>query len=226
MQALKELRNTISINLPLSKTDRKVLKTLIKIKSANAYATWKASGLKHYPTVLRSLKKLEANGCVEVSKVKGMRGEKQYVPTLPSILIFLALEENLPRIREIITNNSLKFRELVKANVANGDYWTVKIVAEVFWDLRAKRKARKSFDEILEEEMHDDIDGYFMNIQTESGEYTIEIVERARAVEWVREIAVKVLERQIDWWEKQVKALKKTKEMITKNLIGNFGNKS
>jgi len=215
MQRLKELRNTISTNLPLSEIDSKVWKTLIEINGGNAYATWKASHLKHYPTVLRSLKKLEAYGCVEVSKVKGMRGEKQYKPTLLSILISLALEENLPKIREIIINNSSKFRELSKANVANTDDWAVKIVNDMFWDMRAKRKVSKSFDEILEEKMREDIDGWFLNIQHDQGDGIDEIVERARAVEWVKKIAVEVIEIQVDWWEKQIEELKKTKEKIT-----------
>jgi predicted transcriptional regulator len=218
MQKIKGLRNTISTNLPLSEIDSKVLKTLIKIKGGNAYTTWKASGLKHYPTVLRSLKKLEANGCIEVSKVKGMRGEKQYVPTLPSILISLALEENLPKIREIITNNSSKFRELSKANVANIDDWAVEIVEGVFWGIKAKRKTKKSFDEILEEKIYDYIDGFFINILTERRDAINEIIESARAVEWMRQIAFKVIEALIDWSEKEIEALKKTKEMMTDNF--------
>lgn len=216
MQPIKELGNTISTNLPLSEIDRRVLKTLIEIKSGNAYVIWKASHLKHYPTVLRSLKKLDANGCVEVSKVKGTRGEKQYGSTLPGILISLALEENLPKIREIIANNSSKFRELLNANVANVDGWAVKIVESIFWKIRKKREAKESIDEILEEIMYDNIDGWFINIQTEPRDAINEIIERARAVEWIRQIAVAIMERQIDWWEKQVEALKKTKAMITR----------
>jgi DNA-binding PadR family transcriptional regulator len=58
----------------------------MKILVGNAYVVWKASGLKHYPTVLKALKKLEKAQFVEVS-TKGRRGEKQFVPTMIGVMI-------------------------------------------------------------------------------------------------------------------------------------------
>lgn len=61
-----------------NKTEAKVLGTLTRIERGNAYQIWKYSGLKHYPTVLRTLKKLEKKRLIRVLDVRSARGEKHF----------------------------------------------------------------------------------------------------------------------------------------------------
>ena len=65
-----------------SQVDNKVLATLVEVRSENAYNIWKKSELKHYPTVLRSLRKLQKRGFVRARRIVGIRSTRQYELTL------------------------------------------------------------------------------------------------------------------------------------------------
>lgn len=207
MQTIEELRNIISYELPLSKVDRKTLNVLTSMKVGNAYSVWKESRLKHYPTVLRSLKKLKEKGCAKVT-AKGMRGDNQYSPTLLGTLVPLILEGKQRELREIIAENSSKFKDLVRANAMDINDLMFQIVQVMLWHQRRGRKA--SIDQILEDEIDDRLAEDILLILEGSKDALVKITK----VPWVREIAVMKIERQLDWNRKQTDELKRIKESL------------
>jgi len=102
--------NLIPKYIRLSKTEAKILDTIVATKSGNAYGLWKTSGLKHYPTVLRTLKKLEGKRLVQALSESGTRGERIYSPTLVGILVSYVLHAEEKKLVEIVAKDSSLFR--------------------------------------------------------------------------------------------------------------------
>jgi len=197
----------LSYNVPTSQTERKILKTLTKIRGGNAYAIWKASGLKHYPTVLRTLRKLEEKGCIEVS-VQGIRKQKQHFVTPLGTIVSLASEKNLLKIREFIEDNSSKFRELKKGSAEDADDLLFNVVQSMSFRGRSKKLPKKSIDEIVEDEISEHLANTFLSIQEKD---SMDTITRITKVPWVRQLVLKEIEGYLDWSKKQVEELEKLK---------------
>lgn len=196
----------------LSKTEAKILDTLTTKKRGNAYGIWKLSGLKHYPTVLRALKKLEEQRLAQVVSVSGKRGEKVYVPTLGGVLISYVLNRDENKIVEMVTKNSSKFRELYK--IEKDDHWAFSAVRNMIADVYAKKEPR-SFDEAIEDVVADAIvdtvtDGVF-NRNKEAMDWLLKLPK----VKWVREMAVNWIENE----QKRVRKMMNDLDELKEGLI-------
>jgi len=97
-----------------SKAEAKILGTLARIERGNAYQIWKNSGLKHYPTVLRTLKKLEKKRLVRALDVKSTRGGKAFSSTVQGTLVFYISSGVERKIVELAMRESSLLRELYK----------------------------------------------------------------------------------------------------------------
>lgn len=182
----------------LSKTEAKILDTLIRVKSGNAYVLWKASGLKHYPTVLRTLKKLTEKRLVQILSESGTRGETVYAPIPVGMLVSYVLNGKEKKIVEMVAKNSRLFRELYK--IEKDDYWAFVAVGDIMIDVYAKREPR-SFDEVVKHVVENEIvdcvtDGVF-NRNIEAMDWLLKLPK----VKWVREIA-------IDWIKSERKRVR------------------
>jgi len=207
----------VSITIPLgdifprltfSKTEAKILDTIVAEKNGNAYSLWKTSGLKHYPTVLRTLKKLEKNRLVQVSSEKGTRGEKIYTPTLVGTLVSYEVKGEEKKEIEIIEKNSRLFRELYKIN--KDDYWGLCVVREIMLDVYRKREPR-SLDEVVKKEMEETLDDYVLNRLGEDPEW----ITKLSKVEWVRPLALEAIENEMTRLKSNIEALNRLEEIFT-----------
>jgi len=184
---------------------------MITLKSGNAYNSWKASGLKHYPTVLRTLKKLEEKRLVQIVSENGIRGERIYSPTLFGTLLHYALRDEKTRLVEIISQSSSLFQEMLESlgTDFSQDY-TYMIVREMVSDVAGGKS--RTIDNILEEYFSEAIDNDLINIDIDK-KYRNEVIKFAK-VEWLRKLTIKLIETEIQSYEKLTQELRKLKEML------------
>ncbi|GEM_PF-3089654 len=194
----------------LSKAEAEILDTAITVKGGNAYSLWKASALKHYPTVLRTLKKLEEKRLVEKLSESGTRGERIYAPTLFGTLVYYTHKEDENKLIEIVTQNSSRLQEMLtdKADEAKG--WGYSIVRNMASDIVSGRL--RTIDEIVKETISGSIRDRLLNIQYQ--EDRDKLIKLTR-VEWIKELAIQEIQSEIEWCKKQVQELSKIKEVLT-----------
>lgn len=190
----------------LSKNETKILATIIAVRSGNTYKTWKASGLKHYPTVLRILKKLEEKRLVKTLSEDGIRGERIYAPTLFGTLLNYALRDDKDKLKEIISLESPRFQEAFKSEVID-DSWAYSIVLDMASDATGGKK--RTIDDIMEETFSDIVSNELLDI-VHYPEHKSRIVKFAKA-HWIRELTIKYIEDETEWAKKYVQELRKLK---------------
>ena len=197
----------------LSKTEEEILTTMITLKSGNAYSSWKASGLKHYPTVLRTLKKLEEKRLVQVMSENGIRGERIYAPTLFGTLLNSALKDEKTRLKEIISQNSTRFQQLLESLETDDSLnYTYMVVHEMVLDIVGGKS--RTIDDILNEYFDLVIVNEVTNIHLGEGEkHKNEVIKFAK-VEWLRKLTIEIIEGEIESSEKLIKELGKLKEVL------------
>jgi len=206
------LRDATLKYVRLSKIEAKILDNLVNTKSGNAYVLWKKSGLKHYPTVLRTLKKLQEKNLVEVLKESGLRGERIYAPTLRGTLVSYLFRSEEKKILEMVAKHSSLYRELYK--VDKDPTWAFLVAREVI--LAQKMRTRFSFDEAVKDRVESAIidsvtDEVFNRVKGE----TDWIVELSK-VKWVRDLAMRWIETERARVREAMTDLDKLERRLTK----------
>jgi DNA-binding MarR family transcriptional regulator len=193
----------------LSERETKILETIIEMENGNVYNIWKASGLKHYPTVLRVVKKLEQKKMVEMLSGNGERGEKIYSPTLLGSLTHFSLKEDAAKLVEIVSRKSQSFDDMVKANVLDDPLiWVASLARGIMYDLRDRSEL--SIDDILEMSLDQSISDALFEIETR--DHKSKLIRFAK-LDWLRDIILETMDGQIrDDTEhiKKLQAFKKT----------------
>ena len=185
------LADTIPKYVRLNKTEAKILDTLITMKNGNAYKTWKASGLKHYPTVLRTLKKLEEKRLVKIFSESGTRGERIYVPTLVGTLVSYIFNGQEKKIVKMVEENSSLFRELYK--IDREDSWAFLAVQDIIIDAYRTKEFR-SFDEAIENRVEGFVVDKMMDAVFNKIEGAMDWILKISKIRWIREIVVRLVE--------------------------------
>jgi hypothetical protein len=183
----------------------KILETLIEMKSGNAYAIWKASGLKHYPTVLRILKKLHEMRLIQLLGQKGSRDETIYVSTLAATLMLYIIKEDRKSLHRVVADNSDLFREL---EAVKKDYQFF-VAREIIEDTVIGKKQRE-VNQIVRDGVEDDIQELIMNITHED---EAQKIMRLGRVKWVRDLIITVAQDEIAYDERH---MNKLKELLTR----------
>lgn len=181
------LGNIIPTYIRLSRTEAKILETTIEMKNGNAYGLWKRSGLKHYPTVLRTLKKLKEKRLAQVLSESGTRGERVYSPTLVGTLVSYIFNRDEKKLVNIVAENSSLFQELHK--IEKDDDLAFFAVQDIVLDVYRRKKSR-GIDEAVEERVAEEIFGRILNIDEGETEW----ISKFSKVKWVRERAIREIE--------------------------------
>lgn len=202
-------------NVPrFSKVDNKVLATLIEVHSENAYNVWKKSGLKHYPTVLRSLRKLQKGGFVTATRTVGMRSTRQYELTLVGAISCHLLKKDKKLLYTILMENSRKFRDLVNYKFRDVDTIAGHAI-NVFMHFALSGREdlkRTTLDQLIKDEFDDKINEDLMDIHAHDSKTDLmEIVK----IPWIRELTVHILNTQINWANDMLKEWKDLKKSFT-----------
>jgi len=195
----------------LSKSEAKILDTLLAIESGNAYGLWKTSGLKHYPTVLRAVKKLKEKRLIKDLSESGTRGEKIYIPTLFGTLLHYALRDEENRIAEIISQKSRLFKELLDSKIEQNSHFLSRIILRymVYDVLKGKSPI---IDDLIKDIYLDFIRDNVSNIDDSKSKNELKKLSK---VEWLRNFIIEDIEREINYNIKQNQELKKLKATLT-----------
>lgn len=192
------LRDMVPKYIRLSKTEAKVLDTLITMKSGNAYSSWKTSGLKHYPTVLRALKKLEKKSLVKILSKSGARGERIYAPTIAGTFISYIFDREEKKIVKMVAENSSLFRKL--SEIEKNDDLAFYAVRDILWNVYRKEKL-VGINEAVETRVGEEITGWVMQLDEHAQEW---ILKRSK-IKWVRERAIREVESYRIWLRQQMR---------------------
>lgn len=205
-------RHTIS-NLPfeagmsLGDVELNTLNALIAISRGSTYVVWKSSGLKHYPTVLRSLKKLQKKGLVTVSDVRGERGERFYAPTLLGRLVAVHFRQDKKELVALMAEKSASFKELLNGKIEDDTIydWTTRGILELTKDPRKDDPG--SLNRALENAVEDTISEYtteILNCRESEKELSeiLNMLKRLSAVRWVNNLIISYLN---DWLDRSKK---------------------
>jgi DNA-binding PadR family transcriptional regulator len=200
------------VHLKPNKTESVVLGTLAKSEYGNAYSIWKASGLKHYPTVLRTLKKLEKKSLVKTVDKNGKRGETTYSSTFQGTLVFYIFSNNENKLIELLIKVSRLFRELNKLEGA--ERYATGAIRDFILNSQ-KEKMRLCFDDALEETMldfvRDNLSDFWLNSDKEAEDWLIKMSR----VEWIRQIILANIRNQRIMMSKGAKNLEILEKAIS-----------
>lgn len=197
-----------------SKVDTKVLATLIEVHSGNAYNVWKKSGLKHYPTVLRSLKKLRKRGFVTATRTVGMRSTRHYKLTLVGTISYHLLKKDKKTLYNILIENSPKFRDLV-----NYKFRDIDAIASyaISWFMNFSLSGREdlkraTLDERVESPFDDRINNDLMSINDRDSKN--DLIEIAK-IPWIGDLTLRILDTNINWANDLLEKWKDLKKSLT-----------
>jgi hypothetical protein len=186
------------------------METLMAIKSGNAYSLWKKSKLKHYPTVLRTLRKLYEKNFVEVLSENGLHGETTYIPTTRGSFIFYILRNEEQELLTFISSNSRLFHELYE--LKTDKTWIYQIVLrEFFW---SEKGEKVSIDELVKKIVESYVSDCILNIRDEP-EARKELRMLSR-VGWIKSLIIEETQRAIDSWKRDLEALTKFEKEMEK----------
>lgn len=194
----------------LTKTEAKVLDTLITIRSGNAYGLWKASGLKHYPTVLRALKKIEEKRLVKVLSERGTRGEKTYGPTLVGTLVFYIFNGEEKKILKIVEENSSLFREL--SRIEKADDWVFRTVQNIILDVYREVKEPRSIDQAIQDRVELTLMDCILNIDNKD---RVEEIMKLSKVKRIRYLAIRMMKNERSDSRRRIEELEKLERKLS-----------
>jgi hypothetical protein len=189
-------------------TEEKILETIIGMKSSNAYAIWKTSGLKHYPTVLRLLKKLHEKRLIQVRDQKGIRGETIYASTLAAVFLLYSVKEESKKLNQVIANNSDFFREL--ATVEKGEWWALSVAREIIEDAVTAKKQR-DINEVLRDKVEEMLQDTILNISYNNNAQRI---ARLARIKWIRDLIIAVAEGQMEESKQHINELEELQKRL------------
>jgi DNA-binding PadR family transcriptional regulator len=179
------------------------------MKSGNAYSLWKQSTLKHYPTVLRTLKKLKEKNFVEILSKDGVRGETIYGVTVQGSFVFYIVRNEEQELLGFLSSNSRLFHELYEVNPDKT------LIYEIIRGFPWSGKSEKvSIDKVVKEEMESYVDDRISNILNEP-EARTELRMMSR-VGWIKSLIIEETQRLMDSWKRELEAFTKLKKEMEK----------
>jgi len=179
------------------------------IKSGSAYSLWKTSKLKHYPTVLRTLRKLDEKKFVEILSKDGLHGETTYVSTIRGSIIFHVLRNEEQELFAFISSISQLFRELLE--VEPSKTWIYSIIRGFFG---SEKSEKLSIDELLKEIVGDLIGDCVTDIRDDPE--TRKELRKLSRIGWIRSLIIKETQYAIDAWKRDLEALTKFEKEMEK----------
>lgn len=193
----------------LNKTESKLMETLMAIKSGNAYSLWKKSKLKHYPTVLRTLRKLHEKNFVEILSKDGQHGETTYVSTIRGSFIFYILRNEEQELLTFISSNSRLFHEFYEVKPDKTSIYA--IIREFSW---SEKSEKVSIDELVKRVVEIHVGDRINNVS-----YDPEARKDLRTLSrigWIKSLIIKETQFAIDSRKRDLEALTKFEKEMEK----------
>lgn len=186
-------------SITLSQAELDVLKAVIRIGGANTYDIWKESGLKHYPTVLRNLKRLQLKGFLKVAHLKTGRVRNIYEPSSLGTLVPTMIDQDPERLLIQISKQSTKFADLLKLKIENDTKYH--LGTQIFRELVKKRNTKdyEDIDKLLKDLIEDYVGEVTVDIDNERHDEKklseiLELLKELTTLQWIKEIVISFLD--------------------------------
>jgi hypothetical protein len=193
-------------NISLSQAELDVLKALIRIGGSNTYDIWKESGLKHYPTVLRNLKRLQLKGLSRVTHLKTGRARNIYTSSFLGTLTPAMIEQDRERLLIQISKQSTKFEDLLKLKIESREKYDLGI--RIIRELVKKRNTKdcEDINKLVKDLTEDYIAEYTIQITNERHDEKrlseiLGALKELTTLQWVKELVISFL----DYWSGEIK---------------------
>lgn len=199
----------------LGMIDNEVLATLLLAKHGeNAYAIWKKSKVKHYPTALRSLKKLQKRGFVTTTRIAGVRNTNIYELTLLGEISSHVLRKDKQLLLSTLAENSAKFRELESYKLENIDDIASYIThIYLLFSLSDREDLRgRPIEQFVEDYIEDKVDEDLLNIGNSESKADLMKITK---VPWIKDLTITRLSSQIDYTSNLLKEYRQLKNFFT-----------
>jgi hypothetical protein len=185
------------------------METLVAIRSGNAYSVWKKSKLKHYPTVLRTLRKLHEKNLVEILSKDGLHGETTYIPTLQGSFIFYIFRNEEHELLKFISSNSRLFKEL--HGIQPDELWIYAIIREFCW---SEKREKISIDELVRKIIEQDVGDSILNVSNDPE--ALKNLRMLSRVGWIKSLIIKRTKSEIDYAKRNLGTLIKFEKEMEK----------
>jgi predicted transcriptional regulator len=193
-------------NISLSQAELDVLKALIRIGGSNTYEIWKESGLKHYPTVLRNLKKLQLKGLSRVTHLKTGRARNIYTSSFLGTLTPAMIEQDRERLLIQMSKQSTKFEDLLKLKIENDEKYHLgmRIIRELF--RKRNTKDSEDIDKLVKDQTEDYIAECTLEITNQRHDEKelseiLGVLKELTTIQWIKKLVISFLDR----WSGEIK---------------------
>ncbi len=195
----------------VTKTEVAILEAIVEAKNGNAYTIWKASGFKHYPTVLRVLRKLKEKRLINTLDERGSRNDIVYVSTLATSLYLSIAKNDTEKIKQIIEESSSLFHDLETGKTENEKInWALGTAREIIGEAITSKK-QLDVNEVIRDYVAEGLREDIINILYHEHEQKL---IKAAKVSWIRELILSLIEREIADETKQIAKLKKLQKTL------------
>lgn len=189
----------------LSTIETKIFLKLMSLKSGNAYSLWKETGLKHYPTVLRTLKRLKEKNMIRVITEDGSRGEKIYAPSIQGRIIFYVIKDKPKELLQYISENSASFRELPNKE----EKWMYSFLVEYFSNPNRERLTiNDSVRNMVKGRLYDILMNIVYDLKARK-----QVMELS-TISFIKPLIFKIIEEEMDRAKKEIKTYREIKNQI------------
>jgi DNA-binding MarR family transcriptional regulator len=180
-----------------ARIEQQLIKTLLVAGNENAYNIWKDSGLKHYPTVLRTLKKMQKRHLLNSRENEGTRKTVEYNLTLRGLICWLIFVKDKHALFDILETECSRFHALVDNNLNGIDTIASQLIGSyLYYSSQEKNRTDFTFNQIIEDDFNDKINDDLLTLSRKDSQD--ELIEFSK-IPWVKEAIIRVLKANVDW---------------------------
>ena len=210
----------------VSKSERIGLQILIDGESLNAYEIWQRSEYKHYPTILRAVKKLNKKGLINEIAHDDARKTIYYTINFGGQIYYYLISNNVDKANQNLINKSLRFRELSDGFLMHN--WGSRIRRKIYEKIIAyeiegsEYNINSEIEKILELVINDYLTDIINDITNEYVSFDVEelqnIINYSKKFRWIYNITENIIQNGIKYSDKLNMAYRKTNAMLESNL--------
>ena len=212
-------------NLKVSDSEAKCLEILSNNDMINAYEIWKLSDYKHYPTILRAIKKLKNKGFVDESVQEVFKNATYYTINLGGELFYYFISENYDNAFNLLKKDSEKFKIFYDefCAVIGGTYTLFNIFERII--LLTIKNEKCNIEQEIEKLAEGIIAGYLNDLVnalvydeiTYENDILQSIVKISKKYKWIYDLNMKGIESSQDWSRNMYEAYTKIRSMIERS---------
>ena len=213
-------------SMNITNSEKKCLESFLDGEIRNAYNIRELTNYKHYPTVLRAVKKLEIKGLIKKEGIDKIKKSTYYSITFEGMLYSSIINNNTDEAYRLICSSSKHFIDII--DVFNSTYIEQNIFNDVYAEIFRSLSIRKEYniDKIIENSLGDiymdhylDLtnvynDNDFLNIKDKA----LLMLEESKKYLWMRKILQNTLRSLYEHAEKDFYLYQELNDKINLDL--------